>query len=382
MKKTVFYWSPHLNPVGTVKSTLNSALSLKKFDNKYDVFMINACGEWNDYEKFFFDNSINLIKLNFYYYKFLPKRGFISSRLSYLLIFILSFFPMIFLLKKYKPDILFLHLITSLPLTILKIFKFKTNFVLRISGYPKLNIFRKMIWKTVSSKLSCVTCPTSDLKKNLLTLNLFDSEKIHFLPDAIIRVNDFKKIANFSFDKDIPKNKKIILSAGRLTNQKNYPYLINEFFEFSKGNDEFVLLILGDGEKKNELLKLIKKRRIEDKVFLLGHKKNIYSFIRNSSVFVLSSLWEEVGFVIVEAAFCNTLVISSNCPNGPKEFLDNGKRGILFNSNKKKALLNSLNNFSKMEKNQIFEYKKKLKKEAKKYTIFNHYTVLNKILKF
>ena len=64
MKKTVFYWSPHLNPVGTIKSTLNSALSLKKFDDRYDVYMINVCGEWNEYEKFFFDNSINLIKLN------------------------------------------------------------------------------------------------------------------------------------------------------------------------------------------------------------------------------------------------------------------------------------------------------------------------------
>ena len=115
-------------------------------------------------------------------------------------------------------------------------------------------------------------------------------------------------------------------------------------------------------------------------MFLLGHKKNIYSFIRNSSAFVLSSLWEEVGFVIVEAAFCNTLVISSNCPNGPKEFLDNGKRGILFDSNKKKALQNSLKHFSKMDSSQIFEHKKKLKKEVKKYTIFNHYTELNKIL--
>ena len=52
--------------------------------------------------------------------------------------------------------------------------------------------------------------------------------------------------------------------------------------------------------------------------------------MRNSTVFVLSSLWEEVGFVIVEAALCNSFVISSDCPNGPKEFLDNGKRGILF----------------------------------------------------
>jgi len=134
-------------------------------------------------------------------------------------------------------------------------------------------------------------------------------------------------------------------------------------------------------KKKNKIIKFIKNRGIEDKVFLLGHKSNIYDFMRNSTVFVLSSLWEEVGFVIVEAAICNSFVISSNCPNGPKEFLDKGKRGILFESNKKKALHNSLKNFSIMDKDQIFQHKVKLKKAAKKYTIFNHYIELDKILK-
>ncbi len=380
MKKSIFYWSPHLNPVGTLKSTLNSALSLKRYNNRYDVFVINACGEWNEYKKFFSENSIKLIKLNFSYFKFLPKRGFISSRFSYFLIYTLSFIPLIILLKKYKPDILFLHLITSLPLTILKVLKFKTEFILRISGYPKLNFFRKIIWKSVSNKIRCITCPTFDLKKDLERMNIFDSKKIYFLPDAIARIEEFKRKSNFSLDNNIPKNKKIILSAGRLTNQKNYIYLIDEFFEFSKTNDHFILLILGEGEKKGEMQRLIKKKGIEDKVFLLGFKKNIYSYMHKSSAFVLSSLWEEVGFVIVEAALCNSLVISSNCPNGPKEFLDNGKRGILFESNQNKALFNSLKNFSEMDKDEIFENKVRLKKEAKKYTIFKHYTELNKIL--
>ena len=238
-----------------------------------------------------------------------------------------------------------------------------------------------MIWKSVSNKIKYVTCPTLDLKNDLEGMNIFDGKKIHFLPDAIARIKEFKRETNFSFDKNIPKNKKIILSAGRLSNQKNYLYLIDEFSEFSKIDDQFVLLILGVDEKKNEIKKFIKKRGVEDKVFLLGFKKNIYSYMHKSSAFVLSSLWEEVGFVIVEAALCNSFVISSNCPNGPKEFLDNGKRGILFESNQSKALLNNLKNFSKMDKNEMFKNKVKLKKEAKKYTIFKHYIELNKILK-
>ena len=117
-----------------------------------------------------------------------------------------------------------------------------------------------MLWKLVSNEIIHVTCPTYDLKKNLENLNIFKKKKISFLPDAIAKIKDLKREINFSLDENIPKNKKFILSAGRLTYQKNYSYLINEFFEFSKIDDQFILLILGDGEKKKELIKLNKKK--------------------------------------------------------------------------------------------------------------------------
>ena len=380
MKKKIFYWSPCLNPVGTIKSTLNSAMSLKRYNKNYDVYMINVCGEWKNYEDTLKKNSINFINLNFSYYRFLPKTGFFLSRFSYMIIFLLSFFPLLNLIRSQKPNIFFLHLITSLPLTILKFFNFKTEFILRISGYPKMTIFRKILWKSISSKIKLVTCPTFDLKKELDRSGIFGKEKLFFLPDAIIDITKVRNKNEF-IDNELPKNKKIILSAGRLTKQKNYEFLINEFAEFSKTNDQYILVILGEGEEKNDLLKLVENKGIEKKVFFLGYKKNIYDYMRAGNVFILSSLWEEVGFVIVEAALCNSFVVSSNCPNGPREFLDNGKRGILFESNKESALNESLKNFSKMEKNIIFQKKVKLKKEAKKYTIFRHYLELEKILK-
>ena len=381
MKKKIFYWSPCLNPVGTIKSTLNSAISLKKYNNTNDIFMIDVCGEWAKYQKVLADNSISLINLNFQYFKFLPKRGFFLSRLSYIIIFVLSFIPLVNLLRNHKPDILFLHLITSLPLIILKLFNFKTEFILRISGHPKFNILRKMLWKSISNKIKLVTCPTSDLKKTLEKYEIFDCKKLFFLPDAIIRIDELRRKKNNFIDEKIPKDKKIILTAGRLTKQKNYEFLIHEFIEFLKINNKYVLVILGDGEKKVELSHLIKKKGAEDRIFLLGHKRNIYDYMRISDVFVLSSLWEEVGFVIVEAALCNSFIISSDCPNGPREFLDNGKKGILFESNKKKALLDSFIKFINMDKNTIFQNKVSLKKSVKKYTIFRHSLELKKILK-
>ena len=58
MKKNIYYWSPCLNPVGTVKSTLNSAISLMKYSKEtYEVSIINSCGEWDDYINFFSENK-------------------------------------------------------------------------------------------------------------------------------------------------------------------------------------------------------------------------------------------------------------------------------------------------------------------------------------
>ena len=102
--------------------------------------------------------------------------------------------------------------------------------------------------------------------------------------------------------------------------------------------------------------------------------------MKNSEIFVLSSLWEEVGFVIVEAAMCNAYIISSDCPNGPREFLNNGNNGLLFKNNLNKSLFKTLNDYCKLDKKKIFNDKVLLKKNAEKYTMFRHYLVLNGLL--
>tara|TARA_B100000989_G_scaffold159389_1_gene119007 strand:+ start:11347 stop:12507 length:1161 start_codon:yes stop_codon:yes gene_type:complete len=379
-KKTIFYWSPCLNPVGTINSTLNSASALIKYkSNEYDVFLINACGEWDQYLEFINLNKIKLINLQFKYFKFLPKRGYFQSRLSYILIFLFSFFPLARLIKKYQPDYVVNHLITSLPLSLLIFFKFKSKFILRISGFPKLNIIRKNFWKYVSHKLYCITSPSEELKQDLNKLGIFQEEKIFNLPDAIINIENFikkKKEKFIEFEKI--KQKKIIFSVGRLTKQKNFSYLINEFSDFCSKNDDFILYILGDGEEMNMLKKKIIEKKMSDKIFLKGHVDNVYKYLKYGDLFILSSKWEEVGFVIVEAALSNLFVISSDCPNGPSEFLNYGTNGILFKSNQKGALNKALQNFVNLEEKQVM--KVKLKKNADKYTMFKHFKIFDKIL--
>ena len=373
--RKIYYWSPCLGKVGTIKSTLNSAYSLKKFDfNNNKVVIINSCGEWDNYKNEIENNNVEIVDLGFKYFKFLPVKGVIQSRISYAIIFLLSFFPLISLIKKNKPDFIIAHLITSLPLFLNNILSDKFKCILRISGYPKLHFVRKIFWQVFSKKIFKITCPTQELLQQMIN-NGFHKEKLFFLPDAII---DIKKVLKYKY-KSIKKktDKKYILSVGRLTKQKNYPYLINEIANFFKLNNTYDLYIVGDGEEKIKLEKQIKSLNMENRIFILGYSNEVYSYMKNASFLILASLWEEVGFVIVEAAVNNLFVFSSDCPNGPKEFLRDGKAGILFRTNVRDELKNKLINFNIDD----FPVSKILaKKNSVKYTKFRHYLKLQEVL--
>ena len=372
--KKIIYWSPYLGHIGTKKSTLNSAKGLSVYGKgKFDVKLINALGEWND---------INEIKtLSFYknLYNKLPQGGFLKSRISYLIIFLLSILPLYKLLKEDKPDYIIAHLITSLPIFLFKIFKFETKLILRISGYPKLNFIRKFFWKLCSKNIHLITCPSIELKNQLRKLDIFESKRVVVLYDSVINIKEVNKKKNDPLSNEIAKNN-YLLAIGRLTKQKNFDLLITAFYEFNKLNDNYKLLIIGEGEEKKKILSRINQLKLDNKIILLGFKKNVYKYLKNSKAFILSSLWEEMGFVIIEAASCNTLIISSNCPNGPSEFLNYGEAGYLFNNNSVNDLVQNLIKFDREEKNNKYNKILLAKKNVKKFTIFNHYKELKKIL--
>lgn len=220
MKKQVFYWSPCLSNIGTINSTINSATGLNKyFNEKYDIFLLNCCGEWNEYQEILCNKGIKIINLNFNYFRFLPKNGFFLSRISYLIIFLFSILPFIKILKRHQPNFIILHMLTSLPLLLLLIGKFKTKFILRISGFPKLHFLRMFLWKKVSFKLSAVTFPTISLLNQIRDNKIFD-DKVYFLSDAILNIGDFLKKKILQFFSIIRIKKNIFFLLEDLLNKK------------------------------------------------------------------------------------------------------------------------------------------------------------------
>ena len=378
--KSVYYWSPFLTHVATISAVIESAKSLKKYSQKYEPVIIDACGEFESYKKILLKNKIKTVDLtSFKYFKFLPKNGFFKSRFSYILIFFLSFIPLYKVIKKKNPDYFICHLITSLPMLLAKLFNFHSKFILRISGLPKFNFFRKFYWKTCGNVFFRITSPTNATINHLQLIKIFDEKKIFLLRDPIINIQKIEKLKKQKIDPFFEKNQ-FIVAIGRLTKQKNFKFLINCFQKLTNSQPNLKLVILGDGEEMQNLKRLINTKNLENNIFLLGHLQNVFNYLSRAKLFILSSLWEDPGWVLLEAAASNTLILSSDCKNGPSEIIDNNNAGQLYKVDNEQDFINKFNQIMSLDKMQIGSKKLFAKKKSYLFTKFQHFKNLEKII--
>lgn len=377
MKKEIYYWSPFIGRVATVRSVVNSIIGFKRLkQKKLNLHLINCYGEWNNFRYQLKKEKVNIIDLQKKIKIGIDNYGKIYSRFVYLITFIISYNKLRYILKKNKPKFLIVHLLTYIPLVLFLNNKFKTKLILRISGKPKLNLFRMFLWKISNKNISMVFCPTKETIKYLKKKKIFDNKKIKFLPDPVIFEDEIKKLKKEKINFNLSKNS-YFLCIGRLTKQKNHELLINLYKKF-KINKK--LIIIGDGELKSYLGNLIKKNKLEKKIFLMKYQKNIFHYIKKAKAVIIPSLWEDPGFVMIEAAFSKKPIISSNCPSGPKEFIGNNKGGYLFESNSLISLNNSIKRFCNSSGNEIMQKIIYSKKKSEIYTIENHTKILNRYL--
>jgi glycosyltransferase involved in cell wall biosynthesis len=120
----------------------------------------------------------------------------------------------------------------------------------------------------------------------------------------------------------------VILGVGRLTRQKDFPTLIRAFAGVRKQRSAR-LMILGEGEERPRLETLAAELGVNSDVALPGFRENAMAYMARSALFVLSSAWEGLPTVLIEALAAGTRVISTDCPSGPQEILQGGRLGAL-----------------------------------------------------
>lgn len=125
-------------------------------------------------------------------------------------------------------------------------------------------------------------------------------------------------------DRDVP----VIVAAGRLTTQKDYPTLLRAFALLS-AERRVRLAILGQGEDAVALRALTDELSLQGHVEFMGFQDNPYGWMHASNLYVLSSRWEGLPGTLLEALACGSRIVSTNCKTGPDEILEGGKWGRL-----------------------------------------------------
>lgn len=167
------------------------------------------------------------------------------------------------------------------------------------------------------------------------------TEKLYpFLKNKMIRIYNpfnFERIIEYSKEK-VGENlkeyyeKDFIVSVMRLTeNSKDFDTLILGFKLAKEKGVKEKLYILGDGSDRDKIEEKIKKEGMEKEIILLGNVKNPYPWIKKAKILVHSSRFEGLPTVLLEGLILDKIVISSDCPTGPREILENGEIGYLYN---------------------------------------------------
>ncbi|NEV63886.1 glycosyltransferase [Thiorhodococcus minor] len=125
-----------------------------------------------------------------------------------------------------------------------------------------------------------------------------------------------------------PGQPPVLMGAGRLQRQKDFPTLIRAFAKVREVRD-CRLMILGEGAGRETLERLIRELGLRDAVAMPGFQANPYAYLARAAVFVLSSAWEGSPNVLTEAMALGVPVVATDCPSGPSEILDHGRYGHL-----------------------------------------------------
>lgn len=216
---------------------------------------------------------------------------------------------------------------------------------LSLNSGGKSRFSKKLIHRLVKvfyPKADFIVAVSQGVADDLINCFGIPSEKIKVIYDPIVTDALFQKAEEkldhpWFNDKSIPT----ILSVGRLTPVKDFNTLI-EAFRLVRNQTPVRLLILGEGECREELEQLVSSYGLNQDVSLPGFVSNPFPYMKHASLFVLSSLSEGLPNAMIQAMALGLPIVATDCKSGPAEILENGRLGILTEVGNSTLLANSI----------------------------------------
>ena len=206
---------------------------------------------------------------------------------------------------------------------------FFTKIIVRSNSSPEGwsdNICKKLFYRFVLKLADKTIVNSKNFKKQLKT-------KYNIKSICIYNPLNFKQILKLSKSKNkynfFKRGFLNIVSVARFSDQKDYPTIIKSL-NIIKKEIKFKAIFIGYGNELKKIKNLINNYKLNKSIKIITNEMNPFPVIKSSNIFILSSKFEGLPNVILEALSIKKFVISSNCPTGPSEILDNGKGGLLF----------------------------------------------------
>ena len=332
MKKKLIIFMPSINYGGVEKNLFVILNYLSQNGMQVKVLTCN-----NDMKKMFNKNIKFIGTKN----KFWQKR---NKKIKYLICLFLLFINLLF---KKKNTIVFSFQANIYAILVARLLN--TKIVIRSNTSPQgwaHNYFKNIIYSNIIKLTNGVIVNSLEFKKQFYKLYKSKVNCIYNPFDKNFVNKQLKEKININFYKKDYLN---ILTVGRLTDQKDHLTILKAIKNLKK-TFKIRLIIIGNGFKQRELLNYIKDNDMQDQIKLIGFKKNPFPYIIKSDVIILSSLYEGLPNILLEAQYLKKYIISTNCPTGPKEILINGKAGDLVKIGDYKKIAFLLENYSKRKK--------------------------------
>lgn len=260
------------------------------------------------------------------------------------------------IIKKYQPDYI---INVGMPMGQISI-PASLGLKTRIINWEHFNLYAGSklgyYWRLLAAKLAYAT------------VVLTQKDKQNYLKKVNANILNIPNFTDNFIDVISPLDSNIILTIGRLAPQKGYDMLIEAWKIVSYNNPDWKLYIVGDGKDEQMLKKQAKILSISDSIHFIPATNNIECYFKKASIYVMSSRFEGLPMVLIEAKMCGIPCVSFICPNGPDEIIQHNIDGILVEygniEHLATAIITLINN-----RNKICEYGMAGKKDAlTKYT--------------
>lgn len=316
----------------------------KNINQNKVVCFFNSAKYWGGGEKWHFDIATALNDQNYKIFAVTNKKSELFFRLNAKQIktypikisnasFLNPFkiMKVAYLLKKEKVSTIIINLPSDLKVA---------GPAARIAGVKKI-IYRRgsaiPVKDKLSNRLLFKYCIDEIIANSFATKKtILEKNPSLFHPDNIIVIyNGVKDSKNKNYFSAIYKKQNdvfVIGNAGRFVKQKNQKFLIDLAEKLTKENVNFKLLLAGTGKLKHEIINYTKQLKVDDKIIFTGFIENIKDFMNSIDIYILPSLWEGFGYVLVEAMACKKPVIAFNISSNP-EIIDDKNTGFLVKVN-------------------------------------------------